>query len=50
MDPALAYHQHSKHHPQRYAPGPGGLDWASQPDPFRRFAGAPRVEDRKSVV
>jgi hypothetical protein len=44
MDPALAYHQHSKHHPQRYAPGPGGLDWASQPDPFRRFAGAPRVE------
>jgi SagB-type dehydrogenase family enzyme len=44
MDPALAYHQRSKHHPQRYAPGPGGLDWASQPDPFRRFAGAPRVE------
>lgn len=21
----------------RYAPGPGHLDWASQPDPFRRY-------------
>jgi SagB-type dehydrogenase family enzyme len=44
MDAVRAYHQRSKHHPRRYAPGPGGLDWASQPDPFRRFAGAPRVE------
>jgi hypothetical protein len=25
MDPVLAYHQRSKHHPQRYAPGPGGI-------------------------
>ena len=40
----IAYHQASKHHLDRYAPGPGGLDWANQPDPFRRFAGAPRVE------
>ncbi|HCK82875.1 MAG TPA: SagB/ThcOx family dehydrogenase [Candidatus Competibacter sp.] len=40
----IAYHQASKHHPDRYAPGPGGLDWANQPDPFRRFAGAPRIE------
>ncbi len=38
------YHERSKHHLDRYAPGPGGLDWATQPDPFRRFAGAP-VED-----
>ncbi|MBI1398077.1 MAG: SagB/ThcOx family dehydrogenase [Betaproteobacteria bacterium] len=37
------YHALSKHRPDRYAPGPGGLDWANQPDPFRTFAGAPRV-------
>lgn len=37
------YHQRTKHHMQRYAAGPHGLDWASQPDPFRRFAGAGRV-------
>ncbi|KAB2936322.1 MAG: SagB/ThcOx family dehydrogenase [Candidatus Contendobacter sp.] len=40
----IAYHQASKHHLDRYAPGPGGLDWANQPDPFRRYAGAPHVE------
>ena len=26
--------------PGRYAPGPGYMDWANQPDPFRRFSGA----------
>jgi SagB-type dehydrogenase family enzyme len=36
----IAYHDRTKHHPQRYANGPGGLDWANQPNPFRRFAGA----------
>ena len=40
----LAYHQLSKHHLHRYAPAPGHLDWANQPDPFRTFAGAPRFE------
>jgi len=40
----IAYHQASKHHLDCYAPGPGGLDWANQPDPFRRYAGAPRIE------
>lgn len=38
-----AYHQVTKHHLQRYAAGPPGLDWATQPDPFLRFAGAPIV-------
>ncbi|MBF0426201.1 MAG: nitroreductase family protein [Magnetococcales bacterium] len=38
-----AYHQRSKHQPQRYAAGPGQLDWESQPNPFRRYAGAPVV-------
>ena len=37
----IAYHDRTKHHPERYANGPGGLDWANQPDPFRRFTGAP---------
>ncbi len=40
----LAYHERSKHRLQRYAPGPGRLDWANQPDPFREFEGAARVE------
>jgi nitroreductase len=37
------YHQRSKHALQRYAAGPGHLDWSSQPDPFRRFAGCERI-------
>jgi len=41
MDPVRSYHEGSKHHLDRYAPGPGQLDWASQPDPFRRYDGAP---------
>jgi len=39
----IAYHERTKHHPGRYASGPRGLDWATQPDPFRRFIGAPLV-------
>ncbi|MDD5033951.1 MAG: SagB/ThcOx family dehydrogenase [Methylococcaceae bacterium] len=39
----LAYHERTKHRLERYAAGPDTLDWSSQPDPFRRFAGAPRV-------
>ncbi|BAL22811.1 SagB/ThcOx family dehydrogenase [Azoarcus sp. KH32C] len=38
-----AYHQRSKHRLDGYAPGPGRLDWANQPDPWRRFEGAPRL-------
>jgi len=37
----MAYHDRTKHHPERYANGPLGLDWATQPNPFRRFTGAP---------
>ena len=37
------YHQGTKHHIQRFAPGPGYLDWDSQPDPFRRYRGAPLI-------
>jgi SagB-type dehydrogenase family enzyme len=38
------YHERSKHQLNRYAPGPGRLDWANQPNPFRRYEGAERIE------
>jgi SagB-type dehydrogenase family enzyme len=41
LETTLAYHQRTKHYPGRYARSLGHLDWATQPDPFRRFAGAP---------
>jgi SagB-type dehydrogenase family enzyme len=41
VDDIIAYHDRTKHHPRRYALGPGGLDWATQPNPFRRFDGSP---------
>ncbi len=45
IDPVVAaYHERSKHGAHRYAPGPGYLDWATQPDPFRRYAGARLVK------
>ena len=40
----LAYHERTKHRLHRPARAPGRLDWASQPDPFRSFAGAPEVD------
>jgi SagB-type dehydrogenase family enzyme len=40
LEDTLDYHQLSKHQPDRYARGPGYLDWSNQPDPFRCFAGA----------
>jgi SagB-type dehydrogenase family enzyme len=39
----LAYHERTKHRPFRYAASLGYMDWATQPDPFRRFAGAPLI-------
>ena len=40
LEVVMRYHERTKHHINRYAPGPGRLDWANQPDPFRRYAGA----------
>jgi len=37
---AVAYHERTKHHPNRYAASLGYMDWATQPDPFRRYEGA----------
>jgi SagB-type dehydrogenase family enzyme len=41
LEATLAYHERTKHWPFRYAASLGYMDWATQPDPFRRFAGAP---------
>ncbi|MBK7583887.1 MAG: SagB/ThcOx family dehydrogenase [Myxococcales bacterium] len=40
---AVAYHERTKHRPGRFARSLGYMDWATQPDPFRRFAGAPEL-------
>ena len=37
----MLYHEQTKHHFFRHARSPGTLDWANQPDPFRRYAGSP---------
>ena len=45
MDSAsLRYHEATKHHFARFARALGYLDWATQPDPFRRYDGASLVE------
>jgi len=43
VDRVIRYHIQTKHHFNRYARSLGYLDWANQPDPFRRFAGAPLI-------
>ncbi|MCH7790932.1 MAG: SagB/ThcOx family dehydrogenase [Planctomycetes bacterium] len=40
---AIAYHDRTKHHFHGYARSLGYLDWATQPNPFRRFDGAPCI-------
>jgi SagB-type dehydrogenase family enzyme len=39
----VAYHERTKHHTYRFAASLGFMDWATQPDPFRRYQGAPLV-------
>src|SRR6266850_3097986 len=43
IDRVICYHVQTKHHFNRYARALGYLDWANQPDPFRRFEGAPLI-------
>ena len=43
IDRVIRYHVQTKHHFNRYARALGYLDWANQPDPFRRFEGAPLI-------
>ena len=42
-DVVVAYHERTKHHFHRYAASLGYMDWATQPDPFRRYEGADLV-------
>lgn len=50
----LDYHERTKHHFQRYAAGPGKLDWSTQPDPFRTYAGSSQLAlpllDEENVI
>jgi len=39
----IAYHQATKHHFHGYARGPSEMNWATQPNPFRRYEGAPLI-------
>jgi SagB-type dehydrogenase family enzyme len=50
LDRVLDYHQATKHHFGRFARGPGRLDWATQPNPFRDYRGARRLSLAKSPV
>ena len=43
IDRVIRYHVQTKHHFNRYARALGYLDWANQPNPFRRFEEAPLV-------
>src|SRR6267142_6736311 len=40
LEIVMRYHVDTKHHFSRYARSAGALDWANQPNPFRRFDGA----------
>jgi SagB-type dehydrogenase family enzyme len=40
LEVVMRYHQETKHHFNRYAKALGYLDWANQPNPFRRYEGA----------
>lgn len=44
VETVLRYHERTKHQFHRYARSAGTLDWANQPDPFRRYEGAPLVQ------
>lgn len=39
----ITYHQATKHQFHAYARGPRQMDWATQPNPFRRYEGAPLI-------
>jgi SagB-type dehydrogenase family enzyme len=47
---ALQYHLATKHHFNRFARSLGYLDWATQPDPFRRYAGAPVLDLSRRAI
>ena len=44
FETVLRYHERTKHQFGRYARSTGTLDWVNQPNPFRRYEGAPLVQ------
>jgi SagB-type dehydrogenase family enzyme len=44
LEAVLRYHERTKHQLHRYARSPGALDWVNQPNPFRRYEGAPLTQ------
>ncbi len=44
LDRVKRYHQETKHDFNEYARSLGYMDWANQPDPFRRYEGAPLIQ------
>jgi len=44
IDCIRRYHQQTKHRFDRYANGPQTLDWSMQPNPFRHYEGAGKIE------
>jgi hypothetical protein len=46
----VAYHERTKHHYHRFAASVGYMDWATQPDPFRRYEGAKAGQLRSSTA
>ncbi|MDD2335841.1 MAG: hypothetical protein PHD01_04605 [Geobacteraceae bacterium] len=51
LETIITYHEGTKHCFEDYAKGPGRMDWATQPDLFRRYEGAPlillEIEDKE---
>jgi SagB-type dehydrogenase family enzyme len=53
IDAVHRYHDGTKHHFTRFARSLGYLDWASQPNPFRSFAGTRStslIRDRSAIA
>jgi SagB-type dehydrogenase family enzyme len=46
----LEYHDRTKHRPSRYAASLGYMDWATQPDPYRRYIDAPLIPLKHSQI
>lgn len=43
LEVVMRYHNETKHHFSRAARSLGYMDWANQPDPFRRYEGSPLI-------
>ncbi|HZF70375.1 SagB/ThcOx family dehydrogenase [Sulfuricurvum sp.] len=46
----LEYHDRTKHRPSRYAASLGYMDWATQPNPFRRYEGTELIPLKLNTI